>query len=347
MNVYRDQITGALKATSLHSTCEYSWFGELCITIPPRLKKAFTPDDARNLLLSSLQSRLYSNFYCLGFAVPGNLSVNVLDVQAVPFVEQLAAANCGRGFSESNSWRIQKSQDNQIIVQRDGFNLWVRPKECLNPPKALARGMRISLRFPQVLPSISPGFCTVLSNKAWPVKESTPVTRFYWNLTAAGAPRFLHTLTCALNAANLPFRVKVPSHPVLFNRCDAGVLYLPDECCKRACESLPKIYKKIAPYLKNGVPVLSCPITPGLAWAEGPEDDESFGAHRCYMVADGMLRAFEQGKKSLQARLQVVEARFKEAGINLEAPFLNPGSPGAGRFDLLASRLLRISGRLA
>jgi len=39
-----------------------------------------------------------------------------------------------------------------------------------------------------------------------------------------------------------------------------------------------------------------------------------------------MVRAHEQGKKSVKERLQAVADRFAEDGIGLETPFLNPGS---------------------
>ena len=64
----------------------------------------------------------------------------------------------------------------------------------------------------------------------------------------------------------------------------------------------------------------------GSGLAEDPGLRESFGQNRCRLVADAVIRAYEQGKKSLDERLQVVADRFAEANINLTEPFLSPGS---------------------
>jgi type 2 lantibiotic biosynthesis protein LanM len=50
-----------------------------------------------------------------------------------------------------------------------------------------------------------------------------------------------------------------------------------------------------------------------------------------------MLRAYEQGKTSLDARMSVVEQRFWEEGIRLEQPFLNRGSDDC--FDVQFARV--------
>src|SRR5438067_1073760 len=48
----------------------------------------------------------------------------------------------------------------------------------------------------------------------------------------------------------------------------------------------------------------------------------------------GIIRAYEQRKKSLEERVQVVEERFAEDGVDLDRPFLNPGSIDSYRFRL-------------
>jgi hypothetical protein len=48
--------------------------------------------------------------------------------------------------------------------------------------------------------------------------------------------------------------------------------------------------------------------------------------HRCQLLAEGIVRAHEQGGGSLEQRLSTVVSCFAESGISLERPFLNPGS---------------------
>ena len=70
MNNYREQVAAAIQATVFHSPTTYSWFGKLSERLPSSVKRALTPQTARNYLLFSLQLQLYNDFYCRGFAAP-------------------------------------------------------------------------------------------------------------------------------------------------------------------------------------------------------------------------------------------------------------------------------------
>jgi hypothetical protein len=48
--------------------------------------------------------------------------------------------------------------------------------------------------------------------------------------------------------------------------------------------------------------------------------------HRCGLVADGLIVAHSEAASSLEGRVEQVISRFAEAGINIDSPFLNPGS---------------------
>ena len=60
--------------------------------------------------------------------------------------------------------------------------------------------------------------------------------------------------------------------------------------------------------------------------AEDPGTGESFGMHRSRLLADGLLRAHEHRLRTAAARLPVVVERFAEDGLDLQRPFLCPGS---------------------
>jgi hypothetical protein len=333
MTDYRGQITDAVAATVFRSCTCFSWFDQKPFEIPRFILDAFSHGEVRNLLLLSLQLRLYQDFYCLGFAAPSTRLAPVPDVEAASFVNKLDAANRGKGYSESGMWKISELRKNEIIVKRDGLELWVHPNDFLKWQKPFDLGTARTLRFPKGLLGLSPGFYRAESSKDWPQRDARRIHRFYWNLTAAGAAPFIRATTSTLNAWNLPFRVKVANHPSRFNRCDAGVLYLPITDYELAGRVLGRILKAVTSYLKQGTPALTKMLAPGLGWAEDPPSAESFGTHRCGLIADGMLRACEHGKNTLQSRLEMVEARFKKAGISLEEPFLNPDSRVPDVFD--------------
>jgi|HubBroStandDraft_6_1064221.scaffolds.fasta_scaffold03856_3 hypothetical protein len=325
---YPSQIAGAIAATVFHSRTSFSWCNDLPFEIPAPVLKSISPEETRNLVLLSLQNFLYENFYCLGFASPRPNSAQfpILELESISFSKELARANHGKGYSEGSKWRVKQSRENEITVARDGLELVVRPEELVPPAKSPRRGTLTTLRSPQSLLRVSPGFYMALGDKDLPKKSSKVLNRFYWNLTAPGAATFIRAVTSTFNSAALPFRVKVANHPSRFSRCDAGVLYLPIDDFQRCEKLLQRIYKKVSPYLKQGTPALTKSLAPGLGWAEDPPDPSGFGMHRCSLIAEGILRAYEAGKKTPESRLKMVATCFKEAGISLDHPYLNSGS---------------------
>jgi hypothetical protein len=57
-------------------------------------------------------------------------------------------------------------------------------------------------------------------------------------------------------------------------------------------------------------------------------DGQSFGIQRCALLADGIVRAHEQGVVGIDARVEAVAARFAEDGVAIDAPYLAPSKEG-------------------
>jgi hypothetical protein len=195
-------------------------------------------------------------------------------------------------------------------------------------------GMRLSLRFPKEFLSISPGYYMVQRDEESTNDDMQSLVRFYWNLTAEGALDFIRSAIPVLNRSQLFFKLKVLNDPAQFTRCDAAVIYIRKGDYHLVSELLSKIvYPKVVASLRQGTPVFTKTLVAGVGLAEDPGQGESFGMHRCRLLADGLIRAYEQGKRSFDERLQVVVERFTEEGISLEKPFLNPGSSDSYKFQ--------------
>ncbi len=334
MNDYRKHVEAAIQATVFYSPTSYSWFGKQSWSLTPTIKRALTPQTARNYLLFNLQSQLYTDFYCPGLAMPTAWETAIHPVTGMtPLVEALSAANSGNGYWD-DGWEVRTIEGDKVVVHRGGLELWVRPEDCLVIQSTkIVPGMQLSLRFPKELLSISPGFYLALSDKALTQEDTQGLVRFYWNLSVEGAVRFMRDATAMLNQANLPFKLKILNNPNLFTRCDTVVLYIQGSDYAAVSEILSTIYPAFATSLRQRTPVFTKRLAPGLGLAEDPGQEESFGGHRCQILAEGMIRAYEQGKKSLDERLQVVEDCFAEAGITLDKPFLNPGSSDCYHFQ--------------
>ena len=213
------------------------------------------------------------------------------------------------------------------------LTLEVAPEACVPPiSEPLASAVQISLRVPSARPNLSPGYFLVIGDA--PISQGNGLVRLYWHLKPGGAARWLQSATAALNARNLPFHLKVLHSPQLFTRCDAGVLYLPQSAFGAAQPALRDIYAHVETELRSEVPAFTKSLAPGLGLAESPAG-ESFGLHRCNLIADGLVRLRTEGRADTAGHFECVLACWTEAGLDIERPYLNPGSQDV--FEMLRS----------
>jgi len=323
-------VEAALHATTILSPTRFSWFGRPVSQLPATVRRALGPRAARDYLQFRLQSTLYANLYCHGSATPGygHIADGLGPARATtPLVTALSEANTGRGCWQSG-WEVQAMDEDAIVACRGGLTIWLQHDECATAHgAALKPGVRLSVRLPKEMRGLSPGFYMALGDNDVDDESSEgTVVRFYWHLTPTSAVPFVGRTISLLNQAALPFRLKVLNDPIRFNRCDAGVVYVRKRDYAPAAELLCEVYRGIASDLLTPTPVFSKRMAPGLGLAEDPGEGASFGEDRCRLLADGLIRAYERGRRSVADRLEAVADRFVEAGLRLDQPFLNAGS---------------------
>ncbi|WP_445216973.1 lanthionine synthetase LanC family protein [Bradyrhizobium sp. Pa8] len=104
------------------------------------------------------------------------------------------------------------------------------------------------------------------------------------------------------------------------------MLYIRKDDFRQVSSILESTYRAIETSLRSTTPALTKRLAAGVGIAESPPSDLSFGLSRCRALAEGMLRAHEAGKTSIEDRLQSVEQCFIEDSIDFESPYLNLGS---------------------
>lgn len=339
---YRQQIDPAIQAVVIHSPTSFSWFGKPSERLAPAVRRALTPTTGRSFLIYQLQTRLYEDFYCSGVAAPSRPERSEIPVSGrTPFVEALSEANTGGGCWE-DGWIVRAVTADEVAVTHGGLTVRARPADCATadgaPP---APGLAVRLRFPKELLGISPGFYMALGDEQ-PGEEAGGIVRLYWHLDQVSAIPFVREATTALNRAGVPFKLKVLNDPARFDRCDAGVLYA-NRCDSGAvAATLGRVYRTLAGDLAPGTPAFTRPLAPGVGFAEDPGGEESFGQHRCRLLAEGLVRAHERGERSPDGRWRVVAECFAEDGLRPDRPFLNAASGADG--DALEAALARFGG---
>ena len=270
-----------------------------------------------SLRVQALAVFLYANWYAAPLDKPRRDS-------PVPLVESLRAADHGSGTWEEGWIAKSVSSAGRVVAVRE------REQRMLSP------GDYVSIRLPGLVPPVGtpvtvvrrcdsttalPGYWVTHSHR-W-FSERGTLARLYWNVQTAGAPVLVRQLTRALDRA--PFCLKVPSEPAGFARADAAVLYVPAAMVPVLRGSLRGAHESVLDWLSPDTPPLTKPIGLGLGAAETRCDAaESFGQHRCRLIAQALLPAFQRRRPALADLLSAIGAQFLREGLTLSHPWLEP-----------------------
>jgi hypothetical protein len=327
---YVGQVAAALRVTTIRADGRFTWFG--CASPAPTTQRTDGqhPAGARAQLTQALQRQLYRAFYITGAVTPLPFrSVGGSSDEGDPaFVRALAKANTGSGTVDP-SWTGATSPgaSERTQFERDGMTLCLRGghADALGGRGAI-NGGAAGLPVPRELRAVAPGYYTALSNRPFDGQSERRVLRLYWHVTARGAAPLVRALTNTLNEGHVAFRLKVLNDPTAFTRCDAAVLYVFADEFAGLLPLLHAVYPTMAALLNVPIPALTWELAPGVGLAEEPDTGESFGTHRCGLLAEGLVRAHERGQRRLAQRLRAVGEFFAEHGVSFEAPYLHARS---------------------
>jgi hypothetical protein len=319
---YREQVGRALRAVAVTSSSSYSWFGRGSRPLPPEVSSEASPDAVREYLTEALQRELYRSFYTQGKPVPWVPGRTVAARPDHAFVAALSRANAGAGGWDAG-WRVERARRATVLVEKDGLRVRARAVDCRATGGSCRSGAPVSVRRPKELAAASPGFYTALGDLS-PDRDAIEI-RVYFNVSDLGAVPLVGTCTRLLNEARIPFSLKVVNHRTGFARCDAAVLYVQRGDFDRVHASLPAL----ASACSSDPPAFARPLIPGVGVGEHvPSLGASFGASRCRLVAEAIVAAHEAGARRLPDRVDAVARRFARQGLDIDVPYLAPGSGG-------------------
>jgi HopA1 effector protein family len=289
-------------------------------------------------LTSELAGQLYQ--HCFSNRFTGQIAVDemsaAIDSEAL---EPLSRANQSQERWE-DGWRVVHSMLNgQVVANRGAVTRTLAPGEFVNLSGSgmiLSPGAAVRVYVPRESFTVQPGYYFAFGETSPDSSDEFSIVRFYWNVPAEGTAELFQLITAELNRWQLPFRIKTGVHREMFARSDSAVLYTPRRYADFAFELLSEIHKRVLPLLRNNVPLFTLRLAPGLAFAEDPGTQESFGMSRCRILAHGIWLAHQQGVQHLEERLAIVEQRFHAERISLERPWLNAGSADDFTFTALS-----------
>jgi hypothetical protein len=143
----------------------------------------------------------------------------------------------------------------------------------------------------------------------------------------SGVERLLANVSRTLNRFGVPFRFKCLDAAQNYVRLDAAVLYVARRHDRLVRELLDELAAGLdSRHLGDATPLFARRLRPGVGQAEDPAGGESFGQHRCRIVAEGLWNAYAGQAPTREARLACVVAQFARYGLSLRRPHLNAGS---------------------
>ncbi|MBD2252262.1 T3SS effector HopA1 family protein [Nostoc parmelioides] len=268
----------------------------------------------------SLKSVLASDAEISNLAVNKNLENNTFLGVDLAFYDRLHENNRGTGYW-SYGWQVLREElDGTLAVNRDGLTLHVPPDGL----RTQTMGNAAAIQLPKNL--VQNGFYMAVAN-AGATQQYQTLVRVYFNLTPDGAVAVMDALTTHLNAIPIAFTFKALYNPSDYVRHDSAVLYFDKNDYDKVYPVLKTIYAENQTHFQAQVPLFTKPIAPGLAIAEEPNhrfaEQESFGTHRCQIIANGLLEAWQQGNDTPAGRMTAILQHFSSLNIELQRPYLN------------------------
>jgi hypothetical protein len=264
---------------------------------------------------------LYSDHYCLLPAGPDPPATET----AAAFLAKLRAANPVAA----------RYQDGWTVMRADANGVWIadaaqQPRfaalnEIIPLANAIAPGLPVRLVPQRDFVTGPAGHFVIIGRPGFDPQTGRQI-RLYWNLTPDGAAPFLREAGTRLERLRIPFQAKVPVDPARYARTDCGVLYLNDEEVEAARDAIAATYQALRDSLRPAVPLFTREIAPGLAFAESPPTRESFGMHRCGLIAEGLLAAEARGVREEATRLALLREHLTAYGLDLDRLERNPTS---------------------
>jgi HopA1 effector protein family len=320
MSPYRQQLAAALDAVAILGPTRYAWMGRASRALPRSVHAQLTDPERRNYLIGSLREELYASFYCHGHPVPARWG----EPDPAPgdpwLLRAMSQANTGRG-SWDPAWTVERVEDGIAVVANAHLRMRVPTHHCRADGGSLEPGTAIAVQLPKELPELSPGYYTIVSDSVHPGRDA-PALRVYWNVAPTGTPALVRALSFRLNREQVPFRLKVANHPARLTRCDSAVLYLTADTFSEVRKLVHETAADLSAQLRSAIPAFTQELAPGVGLAEDDGDGYSFGLKRCALLADAIVRADSQGVTAMSARVDIVAARFAEAGLSVDAPYL-------------------------
>jgi hypothetical protein len=264
------------------------------------------------LASSALADWLYGEYF-IDWRPPAQPRV---DYSGSPWFVAELTARCAGPTTLEPGFTVTRRAGGGAFVENGAVRLWVADPAAVHPRQARV-GQAVAVEVPCARESAIPGFFTIVS-RAGRLDSSAPHLKFYVNATPRGALALLGGLLESPALRSARFEAKVTNDPAHFGRRDTLLIYVTPKDAKRVARHLRTFGQRRPGALLPQTPPMTVPLFRGVGIAESPPHHaESFGAHRCRLVAEGLVTARAEDR----AVIASVAERFEREGLDWQAPW--------------------------
>ncbi|MGB5634284.1 MAG: T3SS effector HopA1 family protein, partial [Waterburya sp.] len=245
------------------------------------------------------------------------------------FVWQLDERNHGDGYFESGWQIIGETESGLLQVCQDELTLHIhRQDHLLEDERAAQVGETVRVKMPCQL--VEPGYFiavgTAGSINSLVLQPDNPIVDIYLNITSQGALALMDKVTTQLNAIAIPFHFQVLYQPEDYIYADTATISFAKNDYSHLQKIIEALYRDCKDYFQAETPLFTKYLAPGLSIAERPAIDVSLAQHRCQIIADALVTAWQQNKISTAKKFECIKNCFRQENIDFQYPYLNPDS---------------------
>ncbi|MDJ0619349.1 MAG: T3SS effector HopA1 family protein [Calothrix sp. MO_192.B10] len=251
------------------------------------------------------------------------------------FYEQLESNNYSKGWFHSGMEVTAVESDGTLAVKYDGVTTYIHKELHLKvEEKSASVGDIVSVLMPHS--NLEGDFYIAMGEgkidfNTWKDPDNQ-VIYVYFNFEPEAAIIAIKQLTQSLNNLNVCFVFKVLHNPLNYYHYNSGILRIHKSNYLLIKPIFESIYIENNSLFRSKVPIFTKQLAKGIGLSESPHPKlllnygETVGTTCCYILANALMEAHLNKDDSPEARMKYIIKHFENVGIDLDRPYINPGS---------------------
>jgi hypothetical protein len=303
------------------------------IELPAELQQRFemlSDEVKHHYLQASLQQFIFDN-YCSLVINSDKVKISQWSSKN-EFLHELSHHNDGhgQGYYQFGWLIVGETETGLLQAKKDGLTLHIQRERHLREEERSAKiGDIVAVKMPpeKAEHDFYVAVGTAGSIDSLDLETDAQIVDIYLNLSSAdGALLLMESLTKELNTREISFHFKVLYRPEDYIYCDTARLSFVKKDYNPVQSIIDTIYQTHQAHFQPETLLFTKYLAPGLSVGERPNLKTDLTQHRCQLIAEGLITAWQNEQTSPVDKYKFISDRFQHENISLKQPYLNPHS---------------------